>query len=43
VQDVVAKFAQSFLDFPLLQKPASFNMVAIKAQVATMAASHDGP
>jgi arylsulfatase len=42
VQDVVAKFAQSFVDFPPLQKPASFNMDAVKAQIATMSASHAG-
>jgi arylsulfatase len=42
VQDVVGKFAQTFVDFPPLQKPASFNLDAIKAQVATTAAGHHG-
>ena len=42
VQEVVMKFAQSFLDYPPLQKPASFNMDAIKEQIATMSAHHAG-
>jgi len=33
VQQEVAKFAKTFLDFPPMQKPASFNMDAIKAQI----------
>jgi arylsulfatase A-like enzyme len=39
VQDVVAKFAESFTEFPPIQKPASFNLDAIKAQVAEAAAA----
>jgi arylsulfatase A-like enzyme len=46
VQDVVGKFAETFIEFPPMQKPASFNMEAIKAQVAeaaaTMQAGHSG-
>jgi arylsulfatase len=33
VQQEVAKFAKTFLEFPPLQKGASFNMDAIKAQI----------
>jgi arylsulfatase A-like enzyme len=39
VQDVVGKFAESFIEFPPMQKPASFNLEAIKAQVAETAAA----
>jgi arylsulfatase len=42
VQEVVGKFAQTFLEFPPLQKPASFNLEAIKAQLASSAAGHAG-
>jgi arylsulfatase len=42
VQEVVAKFAQSFIDFPPLQPPASFNMDAIKAQVSKAIQAHHG-
>ena len=35
------KFGETFIDFPPLQKPASFNLDAIKEQVkAAMAAHH---
>ncbi|NVB76874.1 MAG: arylsulfatase [Kofleriaceae bacterium] len=40
VQDVISKFAQTFVDFPPLQPPASFNLSAIKEQVAKRAAHH---
>jgi arylsulfatase A-like enzyme len=33
VQQQVFRFAQSFVEFPPMQKPASFNLEAIKAQV----------
>lgn len=33
VQDVVGEFAKSFIEFPPMQKPASFNLDAIKGQV----------
>lgn len=33
VQDVVAKFGQSFVDFPPMQRPASFNLEAVKATI----------
>jgi arylsulfatase len=42
VQEVVAKFAQSFIDFPPLQAPASFNLDAIKAKVAKAIQAHHG-
>ena len=40
VQEVVEKFAQIFIEYPPLQKPASFNLDAIKEQVKTIAAHH---
>ncbi|HME80900.1 MAG TPA: arylsulfatase [Candidatus Eremiobacteraceae bacterium] len=42
VQEVVAKGAQSFIDFPPMQKGASFNMEAVKAQVEKAIAGHAG-
>jgi hypothetical protein len=42
VQDVVAKFGQSFLEFPPLQKPASFNLEAVKEQLRAAAQGHAG-
>ena len=40
VQDVVEKVARTFMEFPLLQKPASFNLEAVKEQVRAAALSH---
>jgi arylsulfatase A-like enzyme len=40
VQQVVGKFAESFVEFPPMQKAASFNMEAIKAQVMKAAQHH---
>ena len=42
VQQVVAEFAQSFVEFPPMQKPASFNLDAVKAQVQEKIHSHPG-
>jgi arylsulfatase len=42
VQEVVAKFAQSFIDYPPLQAPASFNLEAVKARVAKAIQAHHG-
>jgi arylsulfatase A-like enzyme len=42
VQEVVAQGAQSFIEFPPMQKGASFNMEAVKAQVEKAIASHSG-
>ena len=33
VQDVVAKFGETFVEFPPMQKPASFNLEAVKEQI----------
>jgi len=33
VQQVVSKFAESFIEFPPMQTPASFNLEAVKEQV----------
>ena len=39
VQQEVAKAAQTFIEFPPMQKGASFNMEAVRAQIeATIAA-----
>jgi len=40
VQEVVQRFAQSFIDFPPMQKPASFNLDAIKAKVEIAIKAH---
>jgi len=40
VQQVVMKFAESFVEFPPMQKPASFNLEAIKEQVMQTAMRH---
>ena len=40
VQEVVAKFAQTFIDFPPLQTPASFNLDAVKEQVERAIQAH---
>jgi arylsulfatase len=42
VQQEVAKFAQSFVDFPPMQKGASFNMEAVKEQILKAMQSHQG-
>jgi arylsulfatase A-like enzyme len=42
VQEVVAKAAQSAIEFPPMQKGASFNLEAIKEQIAKAVASHSG-
>ncbi len=41
-QDEVGKFAQTFVDFPPMQKGASFNLEAVKEQVIKAAKSHSG-
>lgn len=40
VQDLVAKHAQSFIDFPPMQKPASFNLDAVKAKLEVAIRAH---
>jgi arylsulfatase A-like enzyme len=42
VQQEVAKFAETFVDIPPLQKPASFNLEQIKEQVVKAIAAHHG-
>jgi arylsulfatase len=42
VQEEVAKFGESFVDFPPLQKPASFNLDAIKEQITRAITAHHG-
>jgi hypothetical protein len=42
VQEVVAKAAPSFIEFPPMQAGASFNMEAIKEQVQKAVLAHHG-
>ena len=42
VQQEVGKAAQSFIEFPPMQKGASFNMAAVKAQIEEAIAAHTG-
>jgi arylsulfatase len=42
VQEVVAKAAQSAIEFPPMQKGASFNLEAVKEQIQKAVASHSG-
>ncbi len=42
VQEVVAKAAESAIEFPPMQKGASFNLEAVKEQIAKAVASHTG-
>ena len=42
VQEVVGKAAQTFIDFPPMQKGASFNMEAVKAMAEKAMAGHAG-
>jgi hypothetical protein len=39
---VVAKYGQTFVEFPPIQAPATFNMEAIKEQVTRAIHSHAG-
>jgi arylsulfatase len=40
VQQEVAKFGQTFIDFPPMQTPASFNLEAVKEQIMKAIAAH---
>ena len=42
VQQEVAKAAQSLVDFPPMQKGASFNLEAVKAQIQSAIAARTG-
>lgn len=42
VQQVVASAAESFIDFPPMQKSASFNLEGVKEQIIQAMKSHHG-
>jgi arylsulfatase A-like enzyme len=42
VQQTVAKLAETAIDFPPMQSPASFNLQAVKEKVDAMMKSHEG-
>jgi len=42
VQEVVTKYAQSFIEYPPLQKGASFNLESVKEMVMRAAGGHAG-
>jgi hypothetical protein len=42
VQQQVAALAQTAVDYPPMQAPASFNLEAVKAQVQEMMQHHEG-
>jgi arylsulfatase A-like enzyme len=42
VQDIVMTAGQSFIEFPPMQKPASFNLDGVKEQIAQAMTSHSG-
>jgi arylsulfatase len=42
VQEYVAKLAQTAIEFPPMQAPASFNLDAVKAKVEEMIKHHEG-
>ncbi len=42
VQQEVAEYAQTFVEFPPMQKGASFNLEAVKAQIEKAIAAHQG-
>ena len=42
VQQQVAKFAETFIEFPPMQRGASFNLEAVKEQVVKAMHSHHG-
>ena len=42
VQQTVAALAQTAVDYPPMQAPASFNLEAVKAKVQEMLHSHEG-
>jgi arylsulfatase len=42
VQQVVAKMGESFVEFPPMQKPASFNLEAVKEQIVSAIKSKHG-
>lgn len=42
VQEVVAKAAESAIEYPPMQKGASFNLEAVKEQIQKAVAAHSG-
>jgi arylsulfatase len=42
VQQEVAKLAQTAINYPPMQAPASFNLEAVKRQVDEVIKSHEG-
>ncbi len=42
VQQKVAKLAQTAIDYPPMQAPASFNLEAVKTKVDEMIKAHEG-
>jgi arylsulfatase len=42
VQQEVAKYAQTFIEYPPMQKGASFNMENVKEQIQRAIAAHQG-
>jgi arylsulfatase len=42
VQQQVAKFAETFVEFPPMQAPASFNLEGVKEQVVKAIQAHHG-
>jgi arylsulfatase len=42
VQHLVGKLAETAIDYPPMQAPASFNLSAIKAQIEKAINSHQG-
>ncbi len=42
VQQAVAKLAQTAIEYPPMQEPASFNLEAVKRQIQQMIKAHEG-
>ena len=42
VQQAVFQLAQTAVDYPPMQAPASFNLDAVKAQIQEMMHAHEG-
>jgi len=42
VQDTVAKLAQTAIDYPPMQSPASFNLAAVKEKIDAAMRTHEG-
>ena len=42
VQQEVAKLAQTAIEYPPMQEPASFNLEAVKRQIQQMIKAHEG-